>query len=543
MTTATAAVRQPRRPARTGTRCAAALAVLAVLVLTFVEPVSAEPAPCSAVQPCLLSAGLAPSFSPHEAHTTPDGDTVVFVHSADNGNVRQLFSVPVRGGAAPVRLDPTNAPPNRHPVTITPDGRRVLYRSDRTQGQALFSVPVGGPASAAVRLSPAVFSSYQVSPDSRLVVHLSATRRLRVTPVDGPESRTAVLAPTAVDNFGISADSRSVVFIAKGSGGEHELFRVPLTANPDPDREPTRLSGPVVEGGGVQSFRLPASDGPVVYSAAQDQAGVRELYSVRLGGGGRVKLNPPLRSGWVVAPANDLLGFAFGYALSSDGRRVVYETRAQSDGLRHELFSVPATGPASASQRIDLDVPDSFPTGFHITADSSRIVYTVTPRNEPDRAFSVPIDGPADARVAVSSPSELGAVIQISPDGARVVSHAQIFNQDALISGPVDEPVLGPGSVRLNGAEDTDGSVSFDPTSRRVVFVGREGNSAESDVYSSSLTQSGSRFNLTTTLTADHIASLTATDQHAVYATRVGDGGYQLYSSPLVPGQINDVAG
>ena len=494
------------------------------------------PAPCSLVQPCRLSTGLPPSYARQQPILTPDGDTVVFEHTADAGNTRELYSIPVRGGADPVRLDPPQAPPSRQ-ITITPDGERVLYLSDRAQGRALFSVPINGPASAAVRLSPAVLGSFQVSPDSRKVAFQSTTRRIRAVPVVGPESRGVALTDPDTGSFGVSSNSRHLVF-TDSTGADSELFRVPLTLNPDPDQRPTQLSGRMVEGGGVHSFRLPVGTGPMVYSADQDIEGIRELYSVGFGGGNRTKLNVPLPPGWSVGLKNDHAdGFQSGYGISRDGRRVVYVIQTNFDITVNGLFSVPVTGPADASRRLDITAPNTLPPVFHITSDSRRVVYAAEEGNGgPGRSFSVPIDGPADARVKVSASGEDGAFVQVGPNGQRVVSTMPILNQDARLSSPVDEPFPSPNMVRVNGPERVKGSVVFDPQSRRVAYVA-EAVAGEFDVFSSAL-ESHSRFNLTATLTADFIASPAVSDQHAVYAAHVSDDGFPALLLTPDPGNL-----
>ncbi|MFC7550759.1 hypothetical protein [Plantactinospora sp. GCM10030261] len=490
------------------------------------------PPACSSTQPCRLSTGLPPSYGVHHPILTPDGDTVVFQRSVAPGIYSELYSVPVRGGADPVRLDPPQAPSNGQKM-ITPDGQRVLYVSERLQGRALFSVPINGPASAAVRLSPAILDSFKISPDGRLVTFQSTTWRVRAVPIAGPESRGVTLTPTPADSFEISSNSRNLVYLADGDGGETELFRVPLTLNPDPGQQPTRLSGPMVDGGGVHSFRLPVGDGPVVYSAAQETPNIRELYSVGFGGGNRTKLNVPLPFRWQVGIKNDHPhGFQYGYGISGDGRRVVYGIQSVGD-TQHQLFSVPAAGPASASRRLDVDTADTLPPVFHITADSRRVVYPlVDATNGSARAFSVPIDGPAGAGVRVDSGGN-GDSIQVSPDGQRVVFRMLILNQNAVLSAPVDEQFPSSDMIRLNGAEELTGSVVFDPLGQRVAYTANA-VAGETDVFSSAL-GTHSRFNLTATLTADLIAAPRVSDQHAVYSAHVGDG-YQLYSSRLVPG-------
>lgn len=501
-------------------------------------PAAALSPPCSLVQPCRLDEGMPASFSPQRPTLSPDGDTAVFTHRKTGNSEIELYSVPVRGGADPVRLDSPRAPVTGKSL-ITSDSRRVLYLSQRPAGLALFSVPINGPASAAVRIAPSVLggsASVQVTRNSRLVVVLTATRRVRAVPVAGPERNAAVLTDTGVVEFGVSANSRNVVYSAPVTGGERELFRVPLTLTPDPGQEPTRLSGPMVDGGGVRSFRLPTGTGPVIYAAAQDAPNRVELFRVGLGGGNRSKLNVAFPTGWQVGTANDHPDdFKAGYGISPNGLRVVYEIRAIGAPTLHRLYSVPSAGPAGASRRIDVTTPNTGPAIFHITGDSRHVVYPVVDVNAgPERAFGVPIDGPAAARVEVSMGGEDGGFVQVSPDGRRVVSRGPIFAETALLSSPPDEAIPGPSLLRLNGSETPTGSVAFDPLGRRAAYVARVGT-GEPDVYSSAL-ESRSRFNLTATLSKDFITNLVASDQHAVYVASDLDDQHHLYSSRLVPG-------
>ena len=55
-----------------------------------------------------------------------------------------------------------------------------------------------------------------------------------------------------------------------------------------------KLNGPLVLDGDVLFFNVTSDSTHVVYVADQDVDGVRELYSVPIGGGSPIKLNGPL---------------------------------------------------------------------------------------------------------------------------------------------------------------------------------------------------------------------------------------------------------
>ena len=169
--------------------------------------------------PCKLSGSL-PAGDVLGVWTAPNSARVVFLHR-DATLKNHLYSAPVAGGAAAVKLDAA-ATQSAGFLAISADSTRVLYTGVVAGGaRALFSVPIGGPATAGVRLAGAVgsgFTDARISPDSRKVVYLPPSRdRLLAVPIAGPSSAAGrltdpVVAGGSILDFAISAGSGSVVY-------------------------------------------------------------------------------------------------------------------------------------------------------------------------------------------------------------------------------------------------------------------------------------------------------------------------------------------
>ena len=81
--------------------------------------------------------------------------------------------------------------------------------------------------------------------------------------------------------FAISAAARRVEYIAdQETDGTRELFSVPIGGLPSA----TKLNGPMVPGGQLNSFEIAANSKRVVFFANQPVAGPRVIYSVPITG-------------------------------------------------------------------------------------------------------------------------------------------------------------------------------------------------------------------------------------------------------------------
>jgi Tol biopolymer transport system component len=275
---------------------------------------------------------------------SPDGSKVAFVATWVNSfdvppytysvNMWELYIVPINGPAsAEVKIyGPTAdagypyryvfAAPNSNPVNglaITLDGSQVVYRAEYvyTDRSQLYSIPIGGPRSANVRLDATVPSE------------------------EGGE----------VSRYKISPDSSRVVYRAdQDTDGVSELHSVPVAG---PAGAGVKLNGPLVPGGEVLAgYQISPEGSRVIYRADQDADDVKELYSVPITGpfGDGVKLNATL------VPGGDVTAFR----ISPDGRWVVYRADQDTDDV-YELYATDEGAPSGPTS-----TPTHTPTTVHL---------------------------------------------------------------------------------------------------------------------------------------------------------------------------------
>lgn len=271
--------------------------------------------------------------SPYEVFS-PDSSTVLYrVHPDTADGTPGLWSVPVDGSAAAVRVTGNES---LHGLVVTarftPDSTHIVYQADPAHlVRGVFSVARGG--GAPVALHPTLPGGSQVF----------------------------------VYDFEISADSSTVVMhVAHTATNDWHLYAAPLSG------------GPVVAldsghpFGSVAGFALAAGD-DVVYWGAMEVLGRTEIYRVPRQGGAGTKLNHPLE---------DRPGGADDITLSPDGSHVVYTAETGDDEV---LYVVPSTG--GSPRRLTEPVEDRFDTALisvGVTPDSNFVVYVHAELDESD---------------------------------------------------------------------------------------------------------------------------------------------------------------
>ena len=309
-----------------------------------------------------------------DPQVSPDGTCVVYRAELDASNVIELFSVPIDGGVAPVKL---NGPiviggDVTGPFAISPDGQWVVYVAEQDDDRVgeLYSVPIDG-SEAAVKLSiPLAFGDFlrefQISADSIRVVYRATINKndLFSVPIDGSFPSVQLNSASVSTGFHVTADATRVVYIAdEDTPGVRELYSIPI----DGSSSSLKLNAPLVSGGDVNIATLSLDDARVVYRADQDTDNVWELYSTLLDGSGTtVKLNGPLVSGGWVSNF---------FQISGDSATVVYLADAETAAV-NELYSVPIDGDMEPTK---LNGPlvsgGEVMAAFQIDPNTVRVVY------------------------------------------------------------------------------------------------------------------------------------------------------------------------
>ncbi len=124
-----------------------------------------------------LSQGQAFSDA-YSRRASPNGDWVVYIQDAETNEAFEIWSVRLPSGS-PVRLTGTLPANSWIPYfIISPDSTRVVFLSEQEALGVfeLYSVPIGGPAAASVKLNGtfaagAAIGGLAISPDSARVVY------------------------------------------------------------------------------------------------------------------------------------------------------------------------------------------------------------------------------------------------------------------------------------------------------------------------------------------------------------------------------------
>ena len=241
---------------------------------------------------------LFPLTTPATWGINTDGTTAVYFGVRPGGNI-EMYSVPIAGPAgSSVQLSSASLNPagNVNGVFVVPGGSRILYLADQDPMNDnvfdLYTVPIGGPNSAAIKLNstPPAFTGVTFavsSQDNSRVVYTAdenATNKIEVysVPALGP-SGTAVklngVLPALADvvQYALSADGSHVVWRADATtDGEFETFSRVI----DGTSAENALSGPIVPGGSVSTMNISPDSVWTVFQGDVLTDGEFELFSV-----------------------------------------------------------------------------------------------------------------------------------------------------------------------------------------------------------------------------------------------------------------------
>jgi tricorn protease len=304
-----------------------------------------------------------------ESEPSPDGKQIAFVLRGE------IWQIPVAGGDAK-RL--TDDPANDNDINWSPDGKKLVFVSDRGNQPDLYQMDVATKAVTRLTNDTASDSAPQYSPDGKWISFAKAGSQpgLYVIPSSGGEAKK-VAAGNGSNNFGIgvvshawSPDSRWLAFsrmdryqntdlwVVPAVGGDPvNVTRYPETnANPQFSKDGRSLffvSNRGAGGGGL--FRLPLEQ-------EDDQADDKDES-------GKPKPKPD-RSKDVKIDFDDIhlrsklvAGGVGDYGITPDSQRIIAR-------IGNGFYSVPASG----GQPSPI-APQEFGGNIRIAADGSKFFY------------------------------------------------------------------------------------------------------------------------------------------------------------------------
>ena len=513
--------------------------------------------------PVRLNPTLGEDASVEDFAIAPDGSRVVYTSDQETADQLELFSVPTDGSATAVKLNgplvlggDIGAGSGKPGFVISPAGIVAYVADQDTEAVAeIYSVPIDG-SSAPVKLNSSAPHAdveparIRFSSDGSRVVWIAdhATDQvfeLWSAPSDGSSPMIRLSgAPVLngdVSSFAVSSTGWAVYLGDQDIDEQHELYSTPL----DGSLAAVRLNGTLVAGGDVDAFEVVPDGTRVIYQSDQETDSTLEIFSAPIDGSATaVKLSAPFSPGGgsVNGPEN-------AFAISPDSRRVLYRGR-QGPISPIVLYTAPEGGGAPA-QALTSAVSGRgvLSERIRFTANSERAYFTA--QIDPNPAvelFTVPADGSGSPVKVSGTPVAGGHVVEFDVPAA---STTVFYRADQDVDGQVElysTPGDGSGTpVRLNDTLPPDGDVrklAISSDGARVAFLADSG--ADELFELSSVTADGSTAPVQ--LSADPEAGVTLGDveqfvispdalQVVYTADQDEDQVREIYSVPISGGQ------
>ncbi len=374
------------------------------------------------------------------------------------------------GGSGGTTTPPTaNAGQDQNVVEDTP----VALSGTATAGSsAVASVAWTQTSGPAVALSGASTDTPSfTAPKAPIQGTVSLAFLYTVTDANGQTGSDSVSVVVSSDDF--------VVFIAdKDTLSVQELYKSDVESG-----GVTKLNGPLIAGGQVQSVALSPDGRFAAYTATQDSLTETELYVARTDGSGFVKASGPM------VATGSVQGAAF---WAPDSSRVAYYANQDTLTVTELYTALPdgtgqakVNGPLVASGAVtffgvDPWAPDSSRLAYLADQDTDTVIEAYT--SLPDGSGNVKVSG----TIAAPNGINFGQSLLWAPDSSRI---AYIAAQDDATVQELYAASPGGGSTqKLNGALVAGGNVfqaTWAPNSSRIVYLADQDTDNVNELYSS----------------------------------------------------------
>ena len=280
------------------------------------------------------------------AQWTSDGQGIVY---AQTDLASEIAALPVSGGAGRTiaRFDGYAM----DDVTLSPDGKTVLFTSNRSSNPDIWSVPFDGGQPTPLAASPLNEGGPQFSPDGSQVVFVSnraGSPDLWLMPAAGGEARRLTDWPSAELEPQWSPDGSSIAFISDRDAGQNEAWVIPAAGG-----EARRLTTNDADAANLQW----AKDGRALYYEGTAPGGGEDIYRIAFTGGAPRSLG---RAGDGSSVAN--------VRISPDGGYLAYATFLGGWGF---IDVLPTAG--GAARRLTTDSETVFQNDLRWSPDGKRL--------------------------------------------------------------------------------------------------------------------------------------------------------------------------
>jgi Tol biopolymer transport system component len=312
---------------------------------------------------------------------SPDGAKVVFIADKDTAGRPELYSVPANGSSPPTKVSAgltfASGKAGVSSFQISPDSARVVFLADPDTAAGvneIFSAPIDG-SFAPVKLNvagAAPVTGFGLTADSAWAVFFGVDTASGSGAVEvyraaiGSAASAVQVSDVGLGNAAgdvvaalFSPDSGWIVYT--GDGGADNVFQiysVPISATgPGAD---VQLSASL---GSVGRVRISPGSSMVVYTSDANVPARMEVFSTPIGGGVRTKLNPSMAGDGATA-----------VEISPDGTRVAYLADQTTAGV-NEVYSAQMSVASSGAR---LNTPMALPQyadTLKISPDGTTVVY------------------------------------------------------------------------------------------------------------------------------------------------------------------------
>jgi dipeptidyl aminopeptidase/acylaminoacyl peptidase len=384
-----------------------------------------------------------------EPQLSPDGKLVAFtvqtVDLAANSKPTQIYVVPVEGGPAQKLTNEGGA--NTRP-RWTPDSKRILFVSDRANGQQVWQMNPDGTEAKAVTNVPTDADGEMISPDGKLVLFTS-----KVYPECTPPNATpGVDYDAACNKTKLDEDAASKmqarVFTSllyrhwtqyEGKRRQHLLIQMLDGTGKVRDLTPGDLSAPPFSLGGPEAYAFSPDSTQITYVANTDAdlatSTNSDLFTVAAAGGAakRITTNPGADEGPLYSP---------------DGNYLAYRTQERS-GYESDQWRLAILDLQSGKMNTLTDTLDRWVESYTWSRDSKRIFFTVDDHGT-QPLLVIPVNGGA-IRTVAQGPTTLAAM-QFTPDEKTMIFTEQSGSRPPEIKKAVSKGGSAVALTHLNDA-------------------------------------------------------------------------------------------